>query len=134
MKLERLSKFYNQANKIYDGDSEGAFEAGFIYGLAEKVYIGACPAAMTVSYESDVTRLIVYTICTIFDLFPYEKPVLFKDDMVKRKFTEFWMFKYDMHRQLLDNDQNNNVIRAMLCGYNPEGIEPNFDLRTHSEA
>jgi|SRR5579863_7273902 len=132
MKIERLTKFYKAAISLYNIDqsleSKKLFNTGFIYGLAEKVYVGACAAATTKAYPGDGswTSDIVYNISNIFGLYIHVLPTYKSDGSLL--FVEFWMFKYPMYMDLLIANPNDNVIRAELCGYNPEGIEPDFKI------
>lgn len=126
-KPERLSKFYSALMKEYTGEdreSKFLFDAGFVYGLAEKVYIGACDGAMTRSYyedryhedEKEMFNNIAYS----FDLYTV--------CITRSEFVELWMLRWLDDANLLLKESNNNIIRGQLCGYKTAYIDPNFEL------
>lgn len=105
------------------------FSWGHLCASAEKVYLGACVAAMfrpgIMSQDSFVKRL--QQVAGIYGL-----SFLIRGSHHN---TEYWLFRLDNHRlidlidQVAENSPAHHFIRGILCGVPASEIDLEFHLR-----
>jgi hypothetical protein len=121
--------FYKEALERYAGDSpagQRAFAAGFVSGQAEKVYLGAAPAAMfrPSGERFDMVADIVADVASRYGLTWHHvggEIWLCRDMLAVRMLNEMREIERDSavwHRQ-----------RAMLCGIPENEVDVKFHLR-----
>lgn len=114
------------------GDSVYAFWAGYVWGLAEKVHLGACWAAMVQpgDYEPNIRLQIIKSACAAYGL-----------DWRALGTKEYWLFRAGdragvddllTHLELVpENSETWHNLRGMLCGV--KDIDPKFhERRSHA--
>lgn len=120
-----------------------AFTAGAIYGQAEKVFLGACPAAMFRTQETNFSAVldIVHRICQRFELqqrvINYSWPSKPGDDCFPAEHSarEIWIFKPNESRKFakwLEYPPNSvlwHCHRADDCGIPNSMVDPFFHQR-----
>ncbi len=90
---------------------------GFLMGLAEKVTIGACRAAMAspLKREEAWVRDQVKVIAQEYALNWHEIP--------RARRTEFWFVRELSDLVRLGKNEDNNLVRGLLCGYPLDDID-----------
>lgn len=93
------------------------FSYGFIAGLAEKVFIGACRAAMVAPALQDAEWLEVEVevIAEEYDLYIAT--------IRRTNRIEYWLLKTLLDRDLLVASPDDNQLRGLLCGYPLKDID-----------
>jgi|SRR3989304_4911931 len=128
-KKRTCGPMYLEALLKYAGDDPvnvKLFAAGFISGQAEKVYLGACKAAMF--RPSDINAPMVREIC---------KDVAQRYGLMLLTYEdEFWLVRNIGARSVLwtaieceTNSADWHVLRGMLCGVPKDEIDPTFHER-----
>ncbi len=127
---------YREAFLKYGGGvrrKERAFAAGFVTGQAEKIYLGACDAAMFRPNKEDVNWLwpIVHDVCERYMLYSLSIG------------DEIWIFNRNDRQRLqelkelyLNGHENSphwHAVRAGLCGIPWCRIDEEFHNREGAE-
>lgn len=106
--------------------------AGFMLGQMEKVYLGACGAAMFRPFNQDLdfARHVVLEAAKVYDL---EHQVI--PSGATEGATEIWVYRHkwatviEHLKTLKINSPEAHTLRALLCGINPSEIDTDFHLR-----
>ena len=120
--------FKQLLQELTDMSPESIVRAGafFIAGQAEKVYLGACPAAMSrpsVEYFEEQLENVM-KIATLYDL----KTVVYPDEIwICRK--EYFVDVRAMRRLTLNSPAWHHA-RARLCGIPLKEVDEKFHLRS----
>lgn len=112
------------------GDFIKSFAAGHMTGQAEKIYLGACPAAMfrpTLEYRDWCLACCMY----LSSLYGLEVSVFDSPGLE----DEVWIHK-PSHTGVVGSIQNEapnspswHYLRGLLCGISQSDIDPEFHLR-----
>jgi hypothetical protein len=122
--------FYKAALEKYAKTPEEMhiFAAGFVSGQAEKVYLGACRAAMF-RPSQDRHAMLLEIVKDVTERYG----LLFVDDVGEKK--EIWICRSEWANYVLGliNTPENSELwhqrRAFLCGIPHKEIDPEFHLR-----
>lgn len=124
-----LRGFQTETNRA-SGNEFRLFDAGFIYGQAEKIYIGACHAAMYCPAKDNFPgiREVVERAARIYGL---------KVTQLETKAgVEIWLCGTDVIKRAVEglhvhaeNGENWHLIRGILCGIPTDQIDKQFHLR-----
>ena len=113
--------------KLEDSDAERTDACrqlcyGHMIGLAEKVYLGACDAAMIAPAHADVawTRSAHKLVADEYDLLIFEKR--------RNRVTELWFVRGKEAYIRLVAGIDDNIVRGDLCGIPALGIDPDYLL------
>lgn len=130
-KQKTCGMFYQEAIKEYGTTTEAyrAFAAGFIHGQAEKVYIGACKAAMFRPSK------INYRMAFDISIKAAKRYSLIVGVLDEGDYKEIWIVNvFNMHlfRELETHERNTkewHKLRGELCGIPAENIDVKFHER-----
>src|ERR1039458_9122668 len=105
-----------------DSDACRQFSYGHMTGLAEKVYLGACQAAMNAPTHDDVNwmRSAHSLIADQYGLLTFEKR--------RNRVTELWFVKGAASYAALAAGVDDNATRGALCGIPALGIDPDYAI------
>lgn len=122
-KPKRCEDFYRILNRSFTDDmtTRKAFAQGWMSGLAEKVYMGACRAAMVSPLRIDAEWMIAAAekIKDVYELYLFVHNRQFR--------TEIWFCRDIKTQGQLAAYINDNQFRATICGldmalYNPHHV------------
>lgn len=108
------------------------FASGHVCGQSEKIYLGACSAAMFRPSTEEGFRGLLATVEICSLVYGLRIRVLFPDDLGKR---EIWIFRPDndgLIASLEDEEYNSpswHILRGLLCGVPLDSIDAEFHLR-----
>lgn len=126
--------FMDAFNHLTTSESQQiGFKMGFLAGLAEKVYMGACPAACIRPNlgELQIMTHAAKAIATVYDL------ELATFSIGEDYGIELWMFRTEAEmnkgiKQMSEANINGSFwhsLRAQLCGISPFDVDLNFHER-----
>lgn len=108
------------------------FEAGFVVGQAEKIYLGACHAAMFRPTDNR-SKNVVLTSCMVCSAVYGLQVSIFEREEIK---DEIWLVDNRFANHLADvlcnysyNSQEWHIERGLLCGIPLANIDPSFHER-----
>jgi len=112
----------------HNEDEVRIFAAGFVTGQAEKVYLGACRAAMFRPSEDRRAMLIsiVQDVCSRYDLVYVGHVGSNYEIWICRR---EWMFEIVRMGDLKENSPMWHAKRAFLCGIPDMEVDEQFHLR-----
>lgn len=109
------------------------FASGHVCGQSEKIYLGACSAAMFRPSTEEGYRGLLETVEICSMVYGLRIRVLFPDDPTRR---EIWIFRPDSWNLIVSleyeeyNSPSWHILRGLLCGVPLESIDAEFHLRS----
>ena len=111
-------------------DSARLLYAGFVFGQAEKVYLGACRACMIGVTHPSIVEIVRHIVHDAADLYGLAVSQLNDELWLSRPTSIEWAM--DRLRIVEEDSPEWHQIRASLCGVPLEEVDTKFHERTGS--